>query len=152
MSHHQAIFTSEAGRIHHEHVELRNNLAALDQSLDRLRCDSEQPDNMLGAAEVIFLARQFGAYIPSHFEREEEILLDKVATVSDELMELAAELKQEHCSLRVLLKTFVDAADGLHDSDDVIADVTRTKLLGRAFTSQFTRHISSEETELAGFL
>ncbi len=152
MSHQQSVFSTEASLIHGEHVELRRNLAELDRSLDRLRCDSEQPDNMLGSAEVMFLARHFAEYLPTHFDREEEGLLDKVSVVSEELMELATELKQEHKSLRVLLTAFVDAANSLHESEDVIADVTRTKLLGRAFSSQFARHIATEEIELAGFL
>jgi hemerythrin-like domain-containing protein len=152
MSDQQAIFTKETEQIHDEHVDIRHNLAELCRSLDRLRCDSNQPDNLLGAAEVVFFARHFADYLPTHFEREEEVLLDKVSVVSDELMELAAELKKEHRDLRVLLTAFVDAANELDGSDDVIADVTRTKILGQSFTRQFARHIDTEEIELAGFL
>jgi hemerythrin-like domain-containing protein len=148
----QVVPAEDAEMIHEEHVELRTSLGELDQALDHLYCNSGSPFDVSGAPELLSIVRRFQAFLPLHFQHEENGILERVSTVSTELMELTLQLKKEHQYLAGLFEVFAEVASGLKETDDVTAQVTRTRLLGGAFTNQMLRHISTEETELAGFL
>lgn len=152
MTHQQVVPADEAEMVHEEHVELRTNLAELDDALDHLRLDSGTRGELSGASEVGTMVRRFEAFLPLHFQHEEKSLLDNVSAVSPELMELTGQLRREHQYLAYLFSAFAETARSLIGSDDVASEIARIKLLGESFTEQLRRHMSVEETELAGFL
>jgi hemerythrin-like domain-containing protein len=152
MTQQQVLPADEAEMVHEEHVELRANLEELDRALSRLRFDSETHGELRGASELGTMVRRFQAFLPLHFQHEEKSVLDSVSAVSSELMELTAQFKREHQYLSYLFEAFTEAASNLVGADDLTSEVARIKLLGEAFTEQFRRHMSVEETELAGFL
>jgi hemerythrin-like domain-containing protein len=142
----------DAEMVHEEHVELRTNLGELDRALNHLGSSSATRTNLDGAPELWSMVRRFQAFLPLHFQHEEEGMLDRISKISPELNELTTQLKQEHRNLSDLFTVFVDALTHLNGTSDFTAEVSRTKLLGGAFTDQMLRHIGTEETELAGFL
>ncbi len=152
MNQQQVVPAEDAEMIHEEHIELRTNLGELNLALNRLRFNSEIPGNLKGLNELMSMVRRFQAFLPLHFAHEEKGLLDRVSAVSPELMELTLQLRKEHQYLADLFEAFVEAAGDLNKATDVITQATRIQLLGGAFTDQMLRHISTEETELAGFL
>ncbi len=152
MIQHQVVPAEDAEMIHEEHVELRTNLGELDDAIRRLGCNPEIRADLKGPPKVWSMVRRFQAFLPLHFQHEEKGMLDRVAQVSPELTELTAQLKQEHRSLAELFELFAEAVNHLNAADDVIAEVSRAKVLGENFTNQMFQHIATEETELAGFL
>ncbi len=152
MNQQHVVAAENAEMVHGEHVELRANLGELDQALNRLRFDLGNRGTMSGASEVWSMVRRFQVLLPLHFQNEEKGLHERVSVVSPELMELTLQFRLEHQNLAGLFAAFAEAANNLKRTDDVTAEITRTKLLGDAFTNQMFRHIATEETELAGFL
>jgi hemerythrin-like domain-containing protein len=152
MTQQQVLPADEAEMVHEEHVELRTNLSELDDALNRLRFDSETRGELMGASEIGTMVRRFQAFLPLHFQHEEESLLDNVSAVSPELMELTEQLRREHQYLAYLFSEVAETARNFYGSEGVESQVARVKFLGAAFTDQFRRHMSVEETELAGFL
>ncbi|HEV3218594.1 MAG TPA: hemerythrin domain-containing protein [Candidatus Acidoferrales bacterium] len=142
----------EAVMVHEEHVELRTNLDELDHALNCLRLESGAGGDLSGAPLVRSMIRRFRAFLPLHFQHEEKSLLERVSAVSPELKDLTFQLKEEHRFLADLFEAFAETASKLNSTGDVSAEVSRTKLLGEAFTNRFLLHMSTEETELAGFL
>jgi hemerythrin-like domain-containing protein len=152
MTQQHVVPAEDAEMIHEEHVELRTNLGELDQALDRLHSNSGYLCDLSGASEVWSMIRRFQAFLPLHFQHEEKGMLERVSVVSPELMELTLQLKNEHQYLADLFAAFAESVSGLKWSGDLTAQITRTKLLGNAFTNHLLRHMATEETELAGFL
>ena len=152
MIHQSVVPAEDAKMIHEEHVELRASLGELDRALNRLASDSKIPTGLNGVPDIWAMVRRFQTFLPLHFQHEEEGMLDRVSGVSPELKELTAQLTQEHRYLAELFDVFTEAASNLLETKDTAAGITRAKLLGGAFTNQMLRHISTEETELAGFL
>ncbi len=152
MTQQQVMPADEAEMVHEEHIELRTNLAELDEAISRLRFDSEAGGELKGASEIGTMVRRFQAFLPLHFQHEEKSLLDNVSAVSPELMDLTKQLRREHQYLAYLFDAFAETARNLIGSHDLASEVAHIKLLGEAFTEQFRRHMSTEETELAGFL
>jgi hemerythrin-like domain-containing protein len=152
MNQNQVVPAEDAEMVHEEHVELRTNLGELDRALNHLGSGSMARADLPGAPEVWSMVRRFQAFLPLHFQHEEEGMLDRISKISPELKELTTQLRQEHRNLADLFAAFVDALIHLKGTNDFTAEVTRTKLLGGAFTDQMLRHIGTEETELAGFL
>jgi hemerythrin-like domain-containing protein len=152
MTQHQVVPAEDLEMIHEEHVELHANLRDLDEALRHLGDDSKSNAHSCDAPGLASMVRRFQVFLPLHFQHEEKGMLDRVSEVSPELMELTTELKQEHRFLTILFDTFAKAVSDMKEVDESPAEYARIKLLGVAFTDQMTRHIGTEETELAGFL
>jgi len=147
-----ATFRDETTKIHLEHTALMQMLDDLDFALDQLVCYSEVYANLKSIDDVHRYAFRLAEHLPEHFTREEASVLDTVARISPELLELAHACKRQHDELRRDLVVFCRALDNYDNSTDLEDALCQLKEQGTRFTAELKQHVQMEERELGGFL
>jgi len=148
-----ASVTHASGReIHKEHEELERVLARLDAALDRLVYYAEVFADLHTVTQVRRLGGILTSWFPDHCRREEELLLEPVARVSNELDTFSRSMRAEHIELLALLSSFRSALEEYDSGESSPAAVGNLKECGKELVASIRAHVALEERELSGFL
>lgn len=133
--------------IHHDHELLLQRLAGLDAALEALVCESEVYADLASSADVLGAGRWLCAWLPEHFEREEQTLA-AVARLGPDWAVFSREMVRQHRAISERLRGFCQIAAELEQTADLERSICDLKQSGKQFTSMMTAHMSAEERKL----
>lgn len=145
-------FCEQSHAVHYAHGAMMNELAAMSGALEKLCTTDDDFANLAVAKQVQFLARDINAQLAPHFRHEEATVLRTVADVSHELALFAQQMRSEHDELARRFRGFCENLDALERVADVDGALAEVKREGHELVADLERHVTVEETQLAGFL
>ena len=144
-------FRNDSARIHGEHQELLTQLADFVSALEALGPSTLSVDP-LGAGRLRRSASRLQEFLPSHFRREENTLLDAVAPVSPELAEFARQMRQEHQRFAGRLAAFAALVAEMEAGNHGGGWLQKVQQTGEVLAHDLAEHVALEEHQLDGFL
>jgi hypothetical protein len=132
-----------------EHQELMQKLSELDHALECLICYSEVFADLAGVQQAHTTARWMAGWLPTHFLREEQGILNGMSRLGPEFATFAREMKRQHKEIATRLEGFRKKADGFTSATDLQQSIEELKEEGKALASFVAAHMGAEERKYA---